>query len=750
MTSFLGELRRRNVVRVAVAYAIVSWLLVEISSVLGPALLLPPWVTTLVAFLLILGFPVALVLSWAYELTPDGVELTDAVPETESIAKGTGRKFDVAIIGLLVVAVGFLVFNYVLVDEDAPELTPVIADQPAESPIPAAEETLQGEPANSLAVLAFEDLSPEGDQEYFSDGISEELLNLLADVEGLRVPSRTSSFSFKGSGADLTTIAAELNVTHVLEGSVRKAGNQIRITAQLIEAATDTHLWSENYTRELTNVFDLQDEIAANVVEALRVELLGDASIGSGGRITEMPEAHDAYLLGRHSLLTRRTEDLLAARDHFRRAIELDPDYAAPYVGLADSYTLLHIYGVILLDEVTDNAEPAIERALQLDPEMGQAYTTRGWVVWQKGDWAAAEEDFGRAIALSPNYAQAYLWYANLLSLSLHRLDEAVAALESALALDPLAPVISQNLGFLLASQGDSERGLEYLRRANELAPTFPTPYAQRGTLEAFDGRLAAAHRLYRTAASLDAGNPYLPQFVAYSYVVLGDLEESQHWFDVSAERFGEKPVAQLMHDYIPLVMRGEEPERLASITALVDNWDLGVFINFRPVGSAHLVGGNLADARALYVRFFPELFAPADDVVNAFNADAAVDVAWILRNDGEVDQADELLNQALTATVDRPTATYSLLYLADVRALAMLGRETAALAALRERIDDGWRDVWWLTEADPTIASIVDHPEFLAMVDEVKTDITAQLELVREMERNGEFEPAPEVAAIQ
>jgi len=462
-----------------------------------------------------------------------------------------------------------------------------------------------------------------------------------------------------------------------------------------------------------------------------------------------MPEAHDAYLLGRHSLSTRRTEDLVTARDHFRRAIELDPNYAAPYVGLADSYVLLHTYGVILLDDFVENAEPAIDRGLQLDPEMGQAYTTRGWVLWQKGDWAAAEEDFRRAIELSPNYAQAYHWYGDLLFYSLHRLDEAVTALESAIGLDPLSAIISQNIGLMLATQGDKERGLEYLRRANELSPAFPYPYVTRGQLEQLDGQLAAAHRLYRTAESLDTDAPYLPQYVAYSYVVLGDLEQAQRWFDVSAVRFGEKPVAQLMREYIPLVVRGEDPERLAEITEQADFVELSSWIKFRPIGMAHLRGGNLADARTLYVRFFPELFAPADNTVNGRNADAAVDVAWILRSDDDVETADALLNQTLSVTVGRPAGLFSP-YLPDVRALAMLGRDAEALTALRQRIDNGWREAWWLTEADPTIASIVEHPDFIAMVEEVKADVAVQLEQVREMERSGEFASVPDIAAAQ
>lgn len=746
MPSFWSELRRRNVVKFAVAYAIVGWLLVEISSVLLPAFEAPHWVLRVVILLIGLGFVIGLFLSWAYNLTPQGIVRADAVPASESNTKYTNRKLDHAIIAMLLLVVGFLVLNNVFVGDET--LQP--AEQPAQKPVSAVKVTQQKALAKSIAVLAFEDLSPDGDQEYFSDGISEELLNLLSQVKGLKVTSRTSSFSYKGTGTALKKIAAELDVTHVLEGSVRKAGNQIRITAQLIEAATDTHLWSQNYTRELTNVFDIQDEIAANVVEALQIELLGDSPIGADSSRTDAPEAHDAYLLGRHHLLNRRTEELLIARDYFRSAIELDPDYAAPYVGLADAYIVQHMYGVMLLDELIENAEPVIERALQLDPSMGQAYASKGWVEWQKGDWAAAGEDFRRAISLSPSYATAHQWYATFLFFALHRPDEAVALMESALALDPLSPIINQNAGRSQIWQGNIDRGLAYFRRANEIAPRFPNFYKDVGELEAVNGRLVEAQRLFRRALSLDSGNPYLPHNIAYSYLVLGDLELAQRWFDVAANLFGEKPAAQLMREYIPLIVRGEDPERLSSITPQVDDWDIDAWIYYRPVGRAHMAGKNLSTSRAFYSRLFPELFSTDESPVIIFNANAAVDVAWILRSEGDVDRADSLLNQTLAVTSrDGPIGLVSQ-YLPEVRALAMLGRKTEALVALRQAIDDGWREAWWLTEADPTLESIVRHPDFIAMVDEVEADVASQLEKVRELERNGEFAPVPDIVVAQ
>jgi len=742
MASLWGELKQRNVVKVAVSYAIVGWLLIEICSILLPTFEAPEWVLKVIILLFGLGFVVAVFLAWLYELTPQGIMRTDSDPAQANIGTVSRRKISHAVIALFILAIALFTSIYWFVADE----TLLIAGQSSQSPEATNEVAEQVPLANSIAVLAFDDLSPDHDQEYFSDGISEEILNLLAHVDGLKVISRTSSFSFKGTGKDLRTIARELGVTHVLEGSVRKAGNQIRITAQLIEAATDTHLWSENYTHDLTNVFDIQDEIAANVVAVLRIKLLGNLTTAANSQRADNPEAHDAYLLGRHRLIFRRTEDMVAAREYFRSAIELDPDFAAPYVGLADTYIVQHMYGVMLLDEVVEEAKPAIERALQLDPQMGPAYTSRGWINWQQGDWAAAGEDFRRGISLSPNYATAHHWYSIFLFYALHRTEEAMAVMESALALDPLSPIINENAGRTKIWYGDVEGGLAHYRRANELIPRFPNYYRDVGEIEGINGRMGEAHRLFRTALSLDSGNPYLPYNIAYCYLVVGDIESAQQWFDVSAKLFGEKPAAELMQEFISLVVHGENPARLSQIAAQMDDWDILVWMNYRPVGRALLDDGDLSASRAFYKRFFPELFSEDKSKVVLFSANAAVDVAWILRREGDTELSERLLNETLAvATVEGPRGLVSK-YLPEVRALAMLDRKTEALAALRKAIDDGWREIWWLNETDPTLKSIIGEPDFIAMVEEVEVDLATQLEFMRKMESNGEFAPVPDL----
>lgn len=728
MASLWGELKQRNVVKVAVSYAIVGWLLIEICSVLLPAFGAPEWVLKVIILLFGLGFVIAVFLAWSYELTPQGITRTDSSAVHANIGTLPRRKMSLAIITLVTLAIALFASIYWLVSDE----TLPLAGQSSQSPNATNELAEQVPLANSIAVLAFDDLSPNHDQDYFSEGISEEILNLLAHVDGLKVTSRTSSFSYKGKGANLQTIARELGVTHVLEGSVRKAENQIRITAQLIDAATDAHLWSETYTRDLTNVFDIQDEIAAHVVDVLRIKLLSDITTAADSQRAAIPAAHDAYLLGRHRLIFRRTEDMVAAREYFRNAIELDPDYAAPYVGLGDTYIVQHMYGVMLLDEVVEEAIPAIERALQLDPQMGSAYTARGWIRWQEGDWAAAGEDFRRGISLSPNYATAHHWYSIFLFYALHRTEEAIAVMESALALDPLSPIINENAGRNRIWYGDVEGGLAFYHRANELIPRFPNYYRDVGEIEGINGRLSEAHRLFRTALSLDSGNPYLPYNIAYCYLVVGDIESARQWFEVSAELFGEKAAAELMQEFIPLVVRGSDPDRLSKIAARIDDWDILVWMNYRPVGRALLDDKDISASKAFYMRFFPELFSEDNSKVVPFSANAAVDVAWILRREGNMELSERLLNDTLAvATHEGPRGLVSK-YLPEVRALAMLDRKTEALAALRRAIDDGWREIWWLNESDPTLESIIGEPDLIAMVEEVEAELVTQLELIQ------------------
>ena len=321
MRQFIQEIKRRNVFKVAVVYIIAGWLTMQVVDVMFPALKIPDWVTSAIAALMIIGFPFALIFAWAFELTPEGIKREKDVDRSQSITAHTGKKLNGTIIVILAIALGFMLVDKFYLSNDAADT----ADGAAVVDIKP-----------SIAVLPFVNMSDDKDNEYFSDGLSEELLNLLAKIPALHVAGRTSSFQFKGTNEDLRVIGEKLNVANVLEGSVRQSGTKLRITAQLINADTGYHLWSETYDRELTDIFVIQDEIAANVVEALRLKLLGE-EIPAPSHGTTNIEAYNLYLRALY-LVDQMTEaDLRNAMEVLKRAVQIDPNYADAYALLAET-----------------------------------------------------------------------------------------------------------------------------------------------------------------------------------------------------------------------------------------------------------------------------------------------------------------------------------------------------------------------------------------------------------------------------
>ena len=328
----VSELRRRNVFRVAIAYVIIAWLILQVGDTLAPALHLGEWVNSALVFFLILGFPIALFFAWAFELTPEGLKKEKEVDRSESITHLTGRKIDYLIIAALILALSYFTFDKFVLD---PARDAELVQATTNSVTEQAAKTSASD--RSIAVLAFTDLSAEGDQEYFSDGISEQLLNVLSKVPGLRVAARTSSFRFKGENRDIIDIGQQLNVGIVLEGSVRKAGPQVRVTAQLIDASNGFHLWSDTYDRQLDNIFAMQDEISAAIVGALGEHLGLRVDAGPRNDPTTSSEAYDAYLRGRHLVVQRSVTNPtveLAVRE-FEKSIALDPNFALGHAELA-------------------------------------------------------------------------------------------------------------------------------------------------------------------------------------------------------------------------------------------------------------------------------------------------------------------------------------------------------------------------------------------------------------------------------
>jgi adenylate cyclase len=467
---FLEELKRRNVGRVAVLYIVVSYLVLEVFGVFVHLLELPAWIGRSVVLVVVLGFPVALLIAWIYEITPEGLKPTEEVAPHQSIRHQTGKRLDRAIIAVLSVALGYFIVDKFWPSKHADR--PAIAAPTVSSNASALSAALTIAISDkSIAVLPFVDMSEKKDQEYFADGMAEEIIDLLAKIPGLTVIGRTSSFQFKGKNEDLRTIGTQLNAAYVLEGSVRNVGDQVRITAQLINTRTGTHEWSETYDRHIGDVLKLQDAIAAAVVRELQL------AVDSGHQISratlKSADAYDLVLRGRHAADRFDKEGLEEAARLFKQALERDPISADAAAGLAYAYYNLGTYGFLAPTVAYEQSRRAAANALKLDPKNGSAHFTLGVIhLDYDWNWAAADQDFQQVATLAPGSWDALSGKA-WLSLVLGRWDEGLSQIRSALAQDPLNPNSYECMAWIQMGRGHLSEAEGAMRRALDIRPTY-------------------------------------------------------------------------------------------------------------------------------------------------------------------------------------------------------------------------------------------------------------------------------------
>ena len=425
--SFFSELKRRNVFRVAIAYVIAAWLVLQVSELVLEAIEAPAWVLKALLLLAALGLPFVLMFSWAYELTPEGLKKEQDVDRSASITHGTGKKLNQITIVMVIALVVFIVIDRAYF-------------APSSRPAAESADTTEVRAEKSIAVLAFEDLSADGDQEYFADGLSEELLNVLARMPDLQVAGRTSSFAFKGQNRDLREIGEILNVAHILEGSVRKAGNKIRVTAQLINAETGFHLFSDTYDRDLIDVFAVQDEISAAISTALRTELMGATAQETAETSIE---AYDLYLVARQKIYTRNIDELKEASRLLDEAREVDAEYAPALAQKALVTVLMSdgvgSYGDIPADEAYPAARLIVDRALTIDPKLADAHAVSGLIMGGELERSNADEIevLEYALSLNPNLDNTRNWLSTAYG-EAGRRDEARTLLEAVVERDPM------------------------------------------------------------------------------------------------------------------------------------------------------------------------------------------------------------------------------------------------------------------------------------------------------------------------
>jgi TolB-like protein/tetratricopeptide (TPR) repeat protein len=541
--TFFAELKRRNVYKVAIAYMIGGWALSQGIAQVFPVFDVPNWAIRVIVLLIVVGLPIALVLAWMFEITPEGIKRTKAADLAKEHSRGNTWIYIIVIGAILSIGLFFL-GRY-----SASRGTP-----------------LQGESVTfsqkSIAVLPFDNLSRDPDNAYFAEGVQDEILTRLAKVADLKVISRTSTQHFKSAPEDLPRIAKQLGVAHVLEGSVQRANDQIRVNVQLINALTDAHLWAETFDRKLTDIFAVESEIAKTIVDTLQAKLSGSEKHAIAARPTENTEAHQLYLKARFFWNKRTGNDLKKSIDYFQQAITADPNYALAYAGVADAYVFLPGYTAGTPEECYPKAMAAAKKALELDDTLAEAHTALALALWYYDfDFSQANREFQRAIELNPNYATGHQQYGNNTLSALGRFDEAILEGKRAVELDPLSLVINADLGMNYYYARRYDEAITQLRKTLEMDPGYYYAHVNLGEVLAAKRAFDEAIGEYQQARALN-DDPFVLALLGHAYASWGNKTEAMGILDQLKELSKQRYVSAFSFAIVYLAL-GDKQEAL-------------------------------------------------------------------------------------------------------------------------------------------------------------------------------------------
>jgi TolB-like protein/tetratricopeptide (TPR) repeat protein len=728
----MTELRRRNVLRVAATYAVVAWIIIEAGSVLLPTFGASESAFKVYVVVVVFGFLVSLVMAWIFEVTPEGVKLEKNVDRSESIAPKTGRRLDYIFISLLIIALGVSVTLNVTGMRNEPKEIQVVSEDRL-----------------SIAVLPFTSRSTDPENQLFADGIHDDLLTRLANIGSLKVISRTSMMEYRDTTKNLRQVGEELGVGTVLEGAVQRVGDNVRITAQLIDAATDEHLWANSYDRQLSvaNLFAIQSEISAEITRALQTTLTDEEELRLAVIPTDSLAAYNLYTQGRDNLYKRRLETLQEAREQFEAAISLDPNYADAYAGLAESVLLiLNNHQAISTDEAFSIAAASLERALSLNPELSQAHASEGLMktmTWQEirsgPGLEEAEACLVAALDLNPNNASAYMWFATVRD-NQQRTSEAIDLYHESLRVDPLGKIPYANLPGMYAQRGQNQQALELYIKAVEIHPDWPTAYRNLAAHLQALGRMDEAVAWGMKGAELSA-DPLGGSSMTGAYMEFGEYEKILELFSgVTAEHpmygYGTAMERAIVGDFAGAT---EVAERAIEGVENPRQFQLDLIAGFA------VFAGDFDKARKYAELHEPDFAADADPTLTRYNVADLVRYAFILQNQGEGERAYSLLDLALDVVRTLPRIGISGHGIRDVQILALQGRTVEALAAFRDAIDEGFRGTafanGWPLALDPYLGSLRGQPAFEAMVGELEEAIARMQQNVALAEQSGDWD---------
>ena len=706
-SSIWDRLRRRKVVQWSLGYAAGAWGLLQGLQFLSDAFEWSSRVLKLGTVAALLGLPLVVTAAWF---------------RGERGAQNATRT-ELAVVTLLFLLGGGLFWQY---HRSVPATD---SSGPAASSIEPAAITPAADAGPSVAVLPFDNRSAKEEDGFFVDGVHDDILTQLSKISALKVISRTSVERFRNTEIPIKEIATQLGVTAILEGGVQRGGDRVRINVQLIDAATDTHLWAETYDRELTaaNIFAIQSEVAEAIAGALKTALTTDEKARVVAVPTQDLEAWEAYQLGRQLAERRTSESLTEAERFLRKAIELDPAFALAYAQLAEAYILQVDYSGAPREASFANAAQAAAKALELDANLPEAWMARGSIAWYRDESDSAERLLRRAIELNPNYATA----EKDLSLILRdqgRLDECLGHAERAVRLDPLSANINRVSGEILEQVGRFDEAAARYGRAIQIDPAYTMAYATLASLNAYGrNRFVDAVPLGERALALDPGNPQLHGSLALLWLDLNDEVQAGELVGTTLRRWPESlnsnsvaaAIAESRGDHAA----AERYARKALAQYTRDTSSLTILSN------ADRRRGTLNDARARYAAAFPELLDAAGPRVNSANVWTAIVMAAVLQELGETDRAATLLDASEQTLGGMPRLGLGGYGILDVYVHALRGNKAKALAALREAERAGWRGPLWryYRDIDPSLDSIRDEPEFKAVFADIERDVERQ-----------------------
>ncbi len=677
--SFIDELRRRNVFRVGIAYAIATWVLLQITEVITPILGLPGWAPKLIFVILAVGFVPALIFAWAFELTPEGIKKEKDVDRSESITHHTGRKLDFAIIAVLVLAVGLL-----------------LADRFSGKPAPDAEQVTN----KSIAVLPFVNISSDKEQEYFSDGITEEILNALASVKELKVAGRTSSFAFKGKNQDLRRIGELLGVDHILEGSVRKSGTTVRITAQLVQVEDGFHLWSDTYDRELTDVFAIQDEIATEILIQLKAQLLDEERPVLVSQRTD-PDVYDLYLLAKQRLYSRTRHTIESAVELLDQAIAKDPDYAPAYAqrGIATMFLSDRSYGTIPEAEALVQGKRFIDTALEKDPQLAEAWAGLGlYHINRPAEHEQAIDALTKALSINPNLINASNWLQSTL-VATGNPRGALQILEQMTERDPLYRPGFGNAVNMFNTFGQQEKAKALIDQFSKYDPNAVHLLRADAMNRFYSGESAEGLRLAEQAYRLAPTDA-----VSHIWFTVGLAQTLQ------LERIAEEGIDFFQVEALDLLGRREKAFELAfELSREGELWNLFALYN-RADRSQELI--DYLEER------WPGLDTFAADYPhneNGYSLMAEVALAYARTgNTVRFDDALLLVENAMSNLSGQGIDNWVFM-VENAKHLALAGKYDAAITQLEHAVDRGFQGYAPIAKFIPMFEPLSDDPRFVA-----------------------------------